>query len=150
MKGYWNNLEATEKSIQDGWFYSGDAGFLDEEGFLYIHDRVKDMIVSGGENIYPAEVENALMSNEEILDAAVVGVPDDKWGESTKAFVVLSEGSTLNSEDIISYTKSKIASYKCPKSVEFIEMLPRNPSGKVLRRELRAPYWEGKDRGVSG
>ena len=150
MKGYWNNPDATEASIQNGWFYSGDAGFVDEEGFLYIHDRVKDMIVSGGENIYPAEVENALMSNEEILDAAVVGVPDKKWGESTKAFVVLSPGSSLNDKDIISYTKTKIASYKCPTSVEFIEALPRNPSGKVLRRELRAPYWEGQDRGVSG
>ena len=150
MKGYWNNSEATEKSIQDEWFYSGDAGFFDEEGFLYIHDRVKDMIVSGGENIYPAEVENALMSHAEILDAAVIGVPDEKWGESTKGFVVLSKDSNLSSEDIISFTKSKIASYKCPKSIEFIEMLPRNPSGKVLRRELRAPYWEGQDRGVSG
>ena len=150
MKGYWNNSEATEKSIQDEWFYSGDAGFFDEEGFLYIHDRVKDMIVSGGENIYPAEVENALMSHAEILDAAVIGVPDEKWGESAKGFVVLSKDSNLSSEDIISFTKSKIASYKCPKSIEFIEMLPRNPSGKVLRRELRAPYWEGQDRGVSG
>ncbi len=150
MKGYWNNPKATEQSIQKDWFYSGDAGFLDEEGFLYIHDRVKDMILSGGENIYPAEVENALMSHDEILDAAVVGVPDDKWGESTKAFVVLSKENSMNESEIISYTKSKIASYKCPKTIEFLDMLPRNPSGKVLRRELRAPYWEGKDRGVSG
>ena len=108
------------------------------------------MILSGGENIYPAEVENALMSHDEILDAAVVGVPDDKWGESTKAFVVLSKENSMNESEIISYTKSKIASYKCPKTIECLDMLPRNPSGKVLRRELRAPYWEGKDRGVSG
>ena len=118
---------------------------------MYITGREKFIILGpSGENIYPAEVENALMSNEEILDAAVVGVPDKKWGESTKAFVVLSPGSSLNDKDIISYTKTKIASYKCPTSVEFIEALPRNPSGKVLRRELRAPYWEGQDRGVSG
>jgi acyl-CoA synthetase (AMP-forming)/AMP-acid ligase II len=106
------------------------------------------MIVSGGENIYPAEVENALMSNSLILDAAVVGIPDEKWGESTKAFVVLKNESDISEEEIINYTKTKIASYKCPKSINFISELPRNPSGKVLRRELRAPFWEGRDRGV--
>ena len=141
MKGYWNRPEATAESIKDGWFYSGDIGYFDDEGFLYIHDRVKDMIVSGGENIYPAEVENALLSHPQIADAAVIGIPDDKWGESTKAFVVLSEGSSLNAKDVISYTKSKIASYKCPKTINFIDELPRNPSGKVLRRELRDPFW---------
>ena len=149
MKGYWNKPDATKESIVDGWFYSGDAGFFDEEGFLFIHDRVKDMIVSGGENIYPAEVENALMSHDEILDAAVVGVPDEKWGESVKGFVVIGE-SSLSEEEIISYTRSQIAAYKCPKSIEFIKELPRNPSGKILRRELRDPYWEGIDRKVSG
>ena len=125
------------------------AGF-DDEGYLFIHDRVKDMIVSGGENIYPAEVENALMSNAEILDAAVIGIPDDKWGESVKGFVVLAADASLSEDEIISYTRTQIAAYKCPKSIEFIKELPRNPSGKILRRELRDPYWEGVDRKVSG
>ena len=108
------------------------------------------MIVSGGENIYPAEVENALMSSTEILDAAVIGIPDDKWGESVKGFVVLAADSSLSEDEIISYTRKQIAAYKCPKSIEFIKELPRNPSGKILRRELRDPYWEGVDRKVSG
>ena len=150
MKGYWNKPDATKESIVDGWFYSGDAGYFDEEGYLFIHDRVKDMIVSGGENIYPAEVENALMSHEEILDAAVVGIPDEKWGETVKGFVVLSDSSSLDEEQIISYTRTQIAGYKCPRSINFIPELPRNPSGKILRRELRDPYWEGIDRKVSG
>ena len=150
MKGYWNKPDATKESIVDGWFYSGDAGFFDDEGYLFIHDRVKDMIVSGGENIYPAEVENALMSNDLILDAAVVGIPVEKWGESVKGFVVIAENTSLSEDEIISYTRTQIAAYKCPKSIEFIEELPRNPSGKILRRELRDPYWEGVDRKVSG
>lgn len=124
--------------------------FFDDEGYLYIHDRVKDMIVSGGENIYPAEVENALMSHPEIVDAAVIGVPDEKWGESVKGFVVLQPDSSLDETEIISYTRTQIAGYKCPKTINFIEALPRNPSGKILRRELREPFWEGKDRMVSG
>jgi acyl-CoA synthetase (AMP-forming)/AMP-acid ligase II len=148
MKGYWNNDKATSEAFNNSWFYSGDLGYLDKDGFLFIHDRLKDMIVSGGENIYPAEVENALMSNSLILDAAVVGIPDEKWGESTKAFVVFKKEGEINEEEIINYTKTKIASYKCPKSINFISELPRNPSGKVLRRELRAPFWEGKDREV--
>ena len=150
MKGYWNKPDATKESIVDGWFYSGDAGYFDAEGYLFIHDRVKDMIVSGGENIYPAEVENALMSHDHILDAAVVGVPDDKWGESVKGFVVVGENSSLSEDEIIGYTRTQIAAYKCPKTIEFIKELPRNPSGKILRRELRDPYWEGIDRKVSG
>ena len=149
MKGYWNRSEATKESIINDWFYSGDAGFFDEDGFLFIHDRVKDMIVSGGENIYPAEVENALMSHEYIVDAAVIGIPDDKWGEAVKGFVVLGEGANLEEVDIISYTRTQIAGYKCPKSINFVSELPRNPSGKILRRELRDPYWEGKERQVS-
>ena len=150
MKGYWNKPDATKESIVNGWFYSGDAGFFDDEGYLFIHDRVKDMIVSGGENIYPAEVENALMSHKEILDAAVVGIPDDKWGESVIGFVVIEESTNLSEVEIISYARTQIAAYKCPKSIEFIKELPRNPSGKILRRELRDPYWEGIDRKVSG
>ena len=149
MQGYYKNEEATKEAIIDGWFYSGDIGYFDDEGFLYIHDRVKDMIVSGGENIYPAEVENALLSHPQIADAAVIGIPDDKWGEATKAFIVQSEGDTLNETEVISYVRTQIAGYKCPKTVEHIDALPRNPSGKILRKDLRAPYWEGKERNVS-
>lgn len=149
MKGYWRKPEATAAAIKDGWFLTGDAGFFDEEGYLYIHDRVKDMIVSGGENIYPAEVENALMGCPQIADAAVIGVPDEKWGEAVKACVVLKPGVAATADDIIAACKTRIASYKCPKSVDFVAALPRNPSGKILRRELREPYWAGRERRVN-
>jgi len=149
MKGYWNKPEATKESIIDGWFYSGDIGYFDDDGFLYIHDRVKDMIVSGGENIYPAEVENALMSHPDISDAAVIGIPDERWGEATKAFIVQSQGEPLGQDEVISFVRTKIAGYKCPKTIDHIEALPRNPSGKILRKDLRAPFWEGKDRNIS-
>ena len=182
MKGYWNRDEANKESIVDEWFYTGDAGYFDKDDFLYIHDRVKDMIISGGENIYPAEVENALMSHPDIIDAAVVGVPDDKWGETVKAFITLrndvydnatdlldklddylSEGIDFANElsnkgselgryienEIISYSKEQIASYKCPTSIEFIKDIPRNPSGKILRRVLREPFWAEKGRNIS-
>ncbi|MEQ9527182.1 MAG: fatty acid--CoA ligase, partial [Parvibaculaceae bacterium] len=112
-------------------------------------DRVKDMIVSGGENIYPAEVENALFGHPAIADAAVVGVPHERWGEAAKAIVVLKPGERATPDEIIAFAKTRIASYKVPKSVDFIEALPRNPSGKILRRELRAPYWEGRERMVN-
>ena len=150
MPGYWNLPEATEKTIgTDGWLRSGDAGYVDEDGYVYIHDRVKDMIISGGENIYPAEVESAIYGHPAIADVAVIGVPDDKWGEAVKACVVLKEGQSATPEDIITFTRERIAGFKCPKSIDFIEALPRNPSGKILRRELRAPYWVGKDRAVN-
>ena len=149
MKGYWNKPEATAKAIKNGWFYTGDAGFYDKDGYLYIHDRVKDMIVSGGENIYPAEVENAVFGHPAIADVAVIGVPDDKWGEAVKAIVVLKPGAKATPEDIIAYTRARIAGYKLPKSVDFVEALPRNPSGKILRRELREPYWAGRARRVN-
>ena len=149
MKGYWKRPEATAEAVKDGWFYTGDAGYFDEEGYLYIHDRVKDMIVSGGENIYPAEVENALFSHPDVADVAVIGVPDDKWGEAVKAIIVPKPGTAPNEADIIAYAKTQIAGYKCPKSVDIhLAPLPRNPSGKVLRRELRAPFWEGCKRNV--
>ncbi len=149
MKGYWNNAEATAKSIKDGWFYTGDAGFTDKDGYLYIHDRVKDMIVSGGENIYPAEVENAVFGHPAVADVAVIGVPDDKWGEAVKAIVVLKPEARATAEEIIAFTRTRIASYKVPKSIDFAQSLPRNPSGKILRRELREPYWAGKTRRVN-
>jgi fatty-acyl-CoA synthase len=149
MKGYWNRADATAEAVcPEGWFRSGDAGFFDEDGYLFIHDRVKDMIVSGGENIYPAEVENALFSHPDVADAAVIGVPDAKWGEAVKAIVVLRPGAPPDPAGVIAHCRPLIAGYKIPKSVDFIEALPRNPSGKVLRRELRAPYWQGQGRNV--
>ncbi len=149
MKGYWNRDEATRGAIRDSWFHTGDAGFFDADGYLYIHDRVKDMIVSGGENIYPAEVENALFGHPGVADAAVIGVPDERWGEAVKAIVVKKEGANPHPAEIIAWARERIAGYKLPKSVDFVEIIPRNPSGKVLRRELRKPYWEGRDRQVN-
>lgn len=150
MVGYWNLPEATAKTItKDGWLLTGDAGYLDEHGFLYIQDRIKDMIISGGENVYPAEVESAVCDHPDVAEAAVVGVPDDKWGEAVKAIVVLKPGKTATATDIINFTRTRIAGYKTPKTVDFIPALPRNPSGKILRRELRAPFWAGKDRQVN-
>jgi acyl-CoA synthetase (AMP-forming)/AMP-acid ligase II len=149
MKGYWNKADATRAAIKNDWFHTGDAGFFDEDGYLYIHDRVKDMIVSGGENIYPAEVENALFGHPGVADAAVIGVPDERWGEAVKAIVVKKEGTSPSPAEIIAWARNRIAGYKLPKSVDFIDVIPRNPSGKVLRRELRKPYWEGRDRQVN-
>jgi acyl-CoA synthetase (AMP-forming)/AMP-acid ligase II len=149
MKGYWNRPEATAEAIIDGWFHTGDAGYVDEDGYFYIHDRIKDMIVSGGENIYPAEVENALSGHAAIADVAVIGVPDERWGEVVKAVVVLKPRAKASADDIIAYTRTRIAGFKLPKSIDFVDELPRNPSGKVLRRELRAQYWKGKERNVN-
>ena len=149
MKGYWKRPEATREAIDaEGWFRSGDAGFFDADGYLFIHDRVKDMIVSGGENIYPAEVENALFSHPDVADAAVIGVPDERWGEAVKAVVVLRPGAELDVAALIAHCRERIAGYKTPKSIDVMDALPRNPSGKVLRRELRAPYWAGRERNV--
>ena len=149
MKGYWNRPEATAESIKDGFFYTGDAGYFDEDGFLYIHDRVKDMIVSGGENVYPAEVENAIFGHPDVADVAVIGVPDEKWGEAVKAIIVPKEGVNPSPDSVIAWARERIAGYKCPKTVDTIEVMPRNPSGKILRKDLREPYWAGQDRRVS-
>lgn len=150
MKGYWNNQKATDESItSDGWFKTGDAGYKDADGYIYIHDRVKDMIVSGGENVYPAEVESALMSHPGIADVAVIGVPDAKWGETVKAIVVKAAGVEVTENDIIEFAKANLAKFKCPTSVDWIDALPRNPSGKILKKDLRAPYWEGRERMVN-
>jgi long-chain acyl-CoA synthetase len=149
MKGYWNNPDATKAAITDGWMHTGDAGYMDSDGYLYVYDRVKDMIVSGAENVYPAEVESALFGHPAIADVAVIGVPDEKWGEAVKAVVVLKPGASATQEDIIAHARAAIAGYKCPKSVDFVEALPRNPSGKLLKRELREPYWAGRERRVN-
>jgi acyl-CoA synthetase (AMP-forming)/AMP-acid ligase II len=148
MKGYWNRDDATREAIRDGFFHTGDAGYFDEDGYLYIHDRVKDMIVSGGENVYPAEVENAIFGAPGVADVAVIGVPDEKWGEAVKAIVVKKPGEDPSPESIIAWARERIAAYKCPKSIDFIEALPRNPSGKILRKDLREPYWKGMTRRV--
>jgi len=146
MAGYHNKAEATAKAVVDGWYLTGDAGYLDEDGYLYIHDRVKDMIVSGAENIYPAEVENALFEHPAVADCAVIGVPDARWGEAVKAIVVRKRD--VSPEELIAFARARIAAYKVPKSVEFIEALPRNPSGKILKKDLREPYWAGHERRV--
>jgi long-chain acyl-CoA synthetase len=150
MKGYWNNPKATAESITpDGWFKTGDAGYMDADGYVYIHDRVKDMIVSGGENVYPAEVESALMSHPGIADIAVIGVPHEKWGETVKAIVVKAPNSDVTEGEIIAFAKENLAGFKCPTSVDWIDALPRNPSGKILKKDLRIPYWEGRERMVN-
>ena len=153
MKGYWKNPQATRDAFRGEWFRTGDAGYL-RDGYLFIHDRVKDMIISGGENIYPAEIENVLMQHPGIADAAVIGVPDDRWGEAVKAVIkradeTLTGGEALTEEDVMSFCRQRLAHFKCPTSVDWTDELPRNPSGKILKVELRKPYWAGKERQVS-
>jgi acyl-CoA synthetase (AMP-forming)/AMP-acid ligase II len=153
LKEYWRNPQATAaaypegRNANGGWFRSGDGGYL-KDGYLYINDRIKDMILSGGENIYPAEVENVLMRHPAVADGAVIGVPDATWGEAVKACVVLRPGAAAEARDIIDFMRANLAHYKCPKSVDIVEALPRNPSGKVLKRLLREPYWKGQHRAV--
>jgi acyl-CoA synthetase (AMP-forming)/AMP-acid ligase II len=150
MAGYWNLPEATAKTIDsDGWLRTGDAGYMDSDCYLYICDRIKDMIISGGENIYPAEVESAICDHPDVAEVAVIGVPDEKWGEAVKAIVVMKPGKSAAASDIINFTRERIAGFKTPKSVDFIAALPRNASGKILRRHLRDPYWADKDRQVN-
>jgi acyl-CoA synthetase (AMP-forming)/AMP-acid ligase II len=150
MAGYWNLPEATATTLgKDGWLRTGDVGYMDKDGYLYIHDRIKDMIISGGENVYPAEVESAICDHPDVAEAAVIGIPDAKWGEAVKAVVVMKPGKSADATDIINFTRTRIAGFKTPKSVDFTEALPRNPSGKILRRNLREPYWAGKDRQVN-
>lgn len=149
MQGYWNMAEATEKALKGGWMHTGDAGIMDDEGYLYIQDRIKDMIVSGGENVYPREVENALFEHPAIADAAVFGIPGEKFGEDVMAAIVLREGESLTEEEVIAYAKTQLGGYKVPRKIQFLPELPRNASGKVLKKDLRAPYWEGQERQVS-
>ena len=148
MLGYWNQPDATTATVtRDGWLKTGDAGYVDDKGYIFLFDRVKDMIVTGGENVYPAEVENVLMEHPGIGDVAVIGVPDPKWGEAVKAIVVPT-GTEPTESDVIAFARERLAGYKLPKSVDFATSLPRNPSGKLLKRELREPYWKGVERRV--
>ena len=148
MLGYWNQPEATRRAIRGQWFHTGDAGYLDADGYIYIYDRVKDMIISGGENIYPAEVESALFGHPAVADVAVIGIPDATWGESVKAMVVKKPGANVTAEELIGFARERIAHYKAPRSVDFVETLPRTPTGKILKRELRKPFWAGEERQV--
>ena len=150
MAGYWNLPEATAATIDaEGWLRTGDAGYLDDDGYLYIHDRVKDIIITGAENVYPAEVESAIYGHPDVAEVAVIGIPDEKWGEAVKAFVALKPGMTPDPASIIAFARTRIAAFKAPKSIDFIDALPRNASGKILRKDLREPYWAGRTRRVN-
>lgn len=150
MLGYWNLPDATKGTMADGgWIKTGDAGYMDEDGYLYIHDRVKDMIITGGENVYPAEVESAIYGHPDVMEVAVIGVPDQKWGEAVKAVCAPKAGATIDPDSVISWARERIAGFKVPRSVDVVAALPRNASGKILRKDLRAPYWEGYDRQVN-
>jgi long-chain acyl-CoA synthetase len=149
MVGYWKNPEATAETLKDGWLHTGDMGVRDEDNYIYLVDRKKDMIISGGFNIYPREVEDILYLHEAILEAAVIGVPDEKWGESVKAIVTLKEGKMVTEEELIAHCKEHLASYKKPASVDFIDELPKNANGKILKKDLRATYWEDQARGIN-
>jgi acyl-CoA synthetase (AMP-forming)/AMP-acid ligase II len=149
MDGYWNQPEETAKAIEDGWFHTGDGGTIGDDHYLTISDRKKDVIISGGENVSSIEVEDAIFSHPEVSEVAVIGVPDEKWGELVLALVVKSDGSSLSEDDVIAYTKTKLAGYKCPKKVEFRDELARTSTGKLQKFKLRAPYWEGKERQVN-
>lgn len=149
MIGYWNLDEATQASLKDGWMFTGDAAYMDKDAYVFIQDRIKDLIISGGENIYPAQVESAIYGHPAIAEVAVIGVPDSTWGEAVKACVVAKPGEKVDPESIIEWTRERLAGFKVPKSIDVIPALPRNASGKILRRELRAPYWEGYERQVN-
>jgi acyl-CoA synthetase (AMP-forming)/AMP-acid ligase II len=145
LDGYYNNPKATEENSRGKWFTVGDVLVSDEEGYYYVVDRKSDMVISGGVNIYPVEIDNVIMTHPKVIDCAVIGVPDEKWGESLKAFVVIKDGETCTEQEIIDHCKDRLASYKKPKSVEFVSELPRNPSGKILKRLLREKYWKDQE-----
>jgi len=148
MRGYYKDPVKTAETIIDGWLHTGDIGHIDADGYLHITDRKKDMIISGGFNVYPSEVEQVIWGHPAVRDCAVIGVPDNKWGEAVKAVVELNAGQNVTAEDLIALCKEKLGSVKAPKSVDFIEQLPRSPVGKVLKKELRAGYWQNVDRNI--
>jgi len=150
MTGYWNKPEETAAVLEDGWYYTGDGAYMDREGFVFIVDRLKDMIISGGENVYSAEVENAISLIPGVGEVAVIGVPDEQWGERVHAIIVAKPGVTLTADDVMAHCREQIAGYKCPKSVDFrATALPLSGAGKVLKRELREPYWKGYTKAVN-
>ncbi len=150
MRGYWNLPEATTEALRDGWMHTGDIGRIDADGYLYVLDRLKDMIVSGGENVYPREVEDVLFGHPAVADVAVIGVPDERWGETVKAIVVLRDGASADEGALIDYCRDRLGGFQRPRSVEFRDALPHAANGKLLKRVLREPYWEGQARRVAG
>jgi len=148
MKGYWKNPHATKDTLRGGWLHTGDLGMMDEKGYIFILDRAKDMIISGGENIYSREIEDVILRHPAVHEVAVIGIPDENWGEAVKALIVVKPGQEITEEEIINFCKQNISSYKKPKSVDFIDEIPKNPYGKILKRELREKYWAGEARRV--
>jgi acyl-CoA synthetase (AMP-forming)/AMP-acid ligase II len=149
MKGYWRLPEETRLVLKDGWVYTGDIGRMDEKGYIYLIDRKSDLIISGGFNVYPKEVESVLDAHPKVRESAVLGVPDRKWGEAIKALVVLKEGCAATEEELINFCRDRLADFKKPKSVEFVDRLPRSSFDKVDRKILREKYWKGLDRRIS-
>ncbi len=148
MKGYWNLPELTREVLKDGWLHTGDMGKIDKLGYIFVVDRKKDMIISGGENIYAKEVEDVLSSHPEVSHAVVIGVPDEKWGEAVKGLIIRKKGSQVSEEELIDFCKSRLASYKKPRSIDFMEEFPKSTAGKVLKRELERKYWKGRERNI--
>ena len=148
MVGYWGRPDLTAQTIRDGWMWTGDIAVWDEEGYLFIVDRAKDMIISGGENIYSTQVEAAIHQHPAVLESAVFGIPDEEWGEAVKAVVVLKPGATATEDEIIREASRHLASYQKPRSVDFVDSLPKAPTGKILKRELCDPYWKNRDKSV--
>ncbi|OWP49756.1 long-chain-fatty-acid--CoA ligase [Pseudomonas nitroreducens] len=149
MVGYWNKPEETAKALRGGWLYTGDGAYMDEQGYLFIVDRLKDMIVSGGENVYSAEVENIIARHPAVLMCAVIGIPHEQWGEAVHAIIVRKPGAEVGEDELRAHCRESIAGYKCPKSVEFREALPLTGAGKILKRDLREPFWAGKSKAVN-
>jgi len=148
MRGYWQRPEATADVLRDGWLHTGDVGLLDADGFLYIRDRLKDVIVTGGLKVYPQMVEQVLAAHPAVAEAAVVGVPEERWGEGVHAVVVARSGVVVTETELIGFCRERLGGFQCPKSVGFVVALPRTATGKVLKRALREAYWSGQDRRV--
>ena len=150
MLGYWNLPQETAAALKGGWVHTGDGAYMDEDGFIFIADRLKDMIISGGENIFSAEVESAISRHPAVSEVAVIGIPSDAWGESVHAIVIRRDGEDVSEDSIIDHTRALIAHYKCPQSVEFrSDPMPLSGAGKALKRDLRAPFWQGRERQVN-
>jgi acyl-CoA synthetase (AMP-forming)/AMP-acid ligase II len=149
MQGYWNKPDLTAAALRGGWMHTGDGAYMDADGFIFVVDRLKDMIITGGENVYSAEVENAISRHPAVAACAVIGIPSEKWGETVHAALVLKSEHVADAEQIIAHCKQLIAGYKCPRSVAFVDELPLSAAGKILKTRLREPFWAGRGRGIA-